>query len=167
MMASAFIAHPYQWPVIGWMADIGNITRDDLATSIIGRYYAPNNATIVVVGDFDTKKLLPRIEKYFGAHPRGAGASQGRRRRTEAAGRAAGDRKAAGGTACRICRISCAGHQASRFLCPRSAAGHPFLRQKLAAVPVAGLRTADRAVCRRRLRQYRQRSRTCSMSMPA
>jgi zinc protease len=70
MMATAFMAHPYQWPVIGWMADLGNITRDDLF-SHYKTYYAPNNATIVVVGDFDTKKLLPLVEKYFGAIPRG------------------------------------------------------------------------------------------------
>jgi zinc protease len=70
MTAAAFIAHPYQWPVIGWMADISNITRDDLAEHY-HRYYAPNNATIVVAGDFDTKTLLPQIEKYFGQVPRG------------------------------------------------------------------------------------------------
>ncbi len=70
MMGTAFISHPYQWPVIGWMADIGNLTRDDLYNHY-KTYYAPNNATIVVVGDFDTKKLLPEIEKYFGSIPRG------------------------------------------------------------------------------------------------
>lgn len=70
MTAAAFIAHPYQWPVIGWMADLGNITRDDLAEQY-HRYYAPNNATIVVAGDFDTKVLLPLIEQYFGRIPRG------------------------------------------------------------------------------------------------
>lgn len=70
MTAAAFIAHPYQWPVIGWMADLGNITRDDLAEHY-HRYYAPNNATIVVAGDFDTKTLLPQIEKYFSRIPRG------------------------------------------------------------------------------------------------
>jgi len=70
MTAAAFIAHPYQWPVIGWMADIGNITRDDLAEHY-HRYYAPNNATIVVAGDFDTRTLLPLIEKYFGQIPAG------------------------------------------------------------------------------------------------
>jgi zinc protease len=70
MTAAAFIAHPYEWPVIGWMADIGNITRDDLAEHY-HRYYAPNNATIVVAGDFDTKTLLPQIEKYFGQIPQG------------------------------------------------------------------------------------------------
>jgi zinc protease len=70
MTAAAFIAHPYQWPVIGWMADLGSITRDDLAEHY-HRYYAPNNATIVVAGDFDTKTLLPMIENYFGRIPQG------------------------------------------------------------------------------------------------
>jgi zinc protease len=72
MMATAFLSHPYQWPVIGWMADLGNLTRDDLYNHY-KTYYAPNNATIVAVGDFDTKKLLPEIEKYFGSIPRGPG----------------------------------------------------------------------------------------------
>ncbi len=71
MTAAAFIAHPYEWPVIGWMADINNITRDDLYNHY-RTYYAPNNATVVVVGDFDTKTLLPKIEKYFGRIPRGS-----------------------------------------------------------------------------------------------
>jgi zinc protease len=70
MMSVAFSAHPYQWPVIGWMADINSITRDELYNHY-RTYYAPNNATIVVVGDFDTKTLLPRIEKYFGPIPKG------------------------------------------------------------------------------------------------
>jgi zinc protease len=70
MMATAFAAHPYQWPVIGWMADIGNISRDDLA-SHYRTYYTPDNATIVVVGDFETKKVLALVKKYFGNIPRG------------------------------------------------------------------------------------------------
>ncbi len=70
MTAAAFIAHPYEWPVIGWMADINNITRDDLYHHY-RMYYAPNNATIVVVGDFNTPKLFAQIEKTFGKMPRG------------------------------------------------------------------------------------------------
>ena len=70
MMATAFSAHPYQWPVIGWMADIGNITREDLEKHY-RTYYAPNNATVVVVGDFDSKKTLALVDKYFGSIPRG------------------------------------------------------------------------------------------------
>jgi zinc protease len=70
MMSVAFSAHPYQWPVIGWMSDIAGFTRDDLYQHYRA-YYVPNNATIVVVGDFDTAALLPRIEKYFGKIQRG------------------------------------------------------------------------------------------------
>jgi len=70
MMAVAFSAHPYQWPVIGWMTDINNLTRDDLYKHY-RTYYAPNNATIVVVGDFDAKKMFARIENAFGSIPRG------------------------------------------------------------------------------------------------
>ncbi len=70
MMAVAFSAHPYQWPVIGWMTDINNLTRDDLYKHY-RTYYAPNNATIVVVGDFDAKKMFARIESAFGPIPRG------------------------------------------------------------------------------------------------
>lgn len=70
MMAVAFSAHPYQWPVIGWMADINSITRDDLYRHY-RTYYSPNNATIVVVGDFDKKKMIALIESFFGSIPRG------------------------------------------------------------------------------------------------
>jgi zinc protease len=75
MMATAFMAHPYQWPVIGWMADLDSLTRDDLYHHY-KTYYAPSNATIVVAGDFETAKLLPLIEKYFGSIPRGPEAPQ-------------------------------------------------------------------------------------------
>jgi len=70
MMTVAFSSHPYQWPVIGWMADISNYTRDDLVKHY-HTYYAPNNATIVVVGDFDSKKLLAQIDHAFGKIQRG------------------------------------------------------------------------------------------------
>ncbi len=70
MMSVAFSAHPYQWPVIGWMADISGLTRDELYNHY-RMYYEPNNATIVVVGDIDAQKLLTRIEQYFGGIPRG------------------------------------------------------------------------------------------------
>jgi zinc protease len=70
MMATAFSAHPYQWPVIGWMADLNNLTRDDLV-QYYKTYYAPNNATVVIVGDFDSRTVLPLVQKYFGGIPRG------------------------------------------------------------------------------------------------
>jgi zinc protease len=70
MMATAFAAHPYQWPIIGWMADLKNLTREDLEAHY-RTYYAPNNATLVVVGDFDSDKAMGLIEKYFGSIPPG------------------------------------------------------------------------------------------------
>jgi predicted Zn-dependent peptidase len=62
--AAAYLAHPYHWPVIGWMGDINNITVDD-CHDYFRTYYAPNNATVIVVGDFKTKELLELIEKYY------------------------------------------------------------------------------------------------------
>lgn len=68
MMAAAFVAHPYGWPVVGWMRDLDAITLDE-ATRYFNDYYGPNNATLVVVGDFATADLLKRVEKWFGAIP--------------------------------------------------------------------------------------------------
>jgi zinc protease len=58
-------AHPYRWPVIGWMKDIESITRED-CLKYFKTYYAPNNATIYVSGDFDVKPTLAMLKKYFG-----------------------------------------------------------------------------------------------------
>jgi zinc protease len=71
LYAAAFKVHPYRNPVIGWMTDLDGLSRED-AYRFYKTYYAPNNATLVVVGDFDSKSLLPKIREYFGAIPRGA-----------------------------------------------------------------------------------------------
>lgn len=71
--AAAFTTHPYRNPVIGWMDDIRKLSREDLQ-AFYKTYYAPNNAVVVVVGDFKRAELLPRIQKAFGAIPRGPGA---------------------------------------------------------------------------------------------
>ncbi|MFP2910732.1 M16 family metallopeptidase [Pyxidicoccus sp. 3LFB2] len=63
-------AHPYRWPVIGWMADIENITRED-CQEYFRTYYAPNNAVLYIVGDIDPKKTLALVKKYYGNIPRG------------------------------------------------------------------------------------------------
>jgi predicted Zn-dependent peptidase len=59
-------AHPYRWPVIGWMKDIKNITRED-CLEYFRTFYAPNNATLYIAGDFDPKQALALIKKYFGS----------------------------------------------------------------------------------------------------
>src|SRR5262249_30736977 len=68
--AIAYLVHPYRRPVIGWMEDIQNLTRQDLF-DFYKLYYAPNNAFIVVTGDFSSSEILPKIRSAFGKIPRG------------------------------------------------------------------------------------------------
>jgi zinc protease len=68
--AVAFTVHPYRRPVVGWMQDIQNLTRQDLV-DFYKLYYAPNNAFIVMVGDFSSDEILPKIKTAFGKIPRG------------------------------------------------------------------------------------------------
>jgi zinc protease len=69
--AVAYMVHPYRRPVVGWMPDIENLTRQDLV-DYYRLYYAPNNAYIVVTGDFSTNDILPTIKAAFEKIPRGA-----------------------------------------------------------------------------------------------
>jgi zinc protease len=69
--AVAYMVHPYRRPVIGWMDDIQNLTRQDLV-DYYKLYYAPNNAFIVMTGDFSTQEMLPKIKAAFGNLPRGS-----------------------------------------------------------------------------------------------
>src|SRR5262245_2397289 len=61
----------YRMPVIGWMEDILNLTRQDLVDHY-KLYYEPNNAFIVMAGDFSTAEMLPKIKAVFGNIPRGS-----------------------------------------------------------------------------------------------
>ena len=63
-------AHPYRWPVIGWMDDIARISRAD-CIEFFRTYYAPGNATLYVCGDVDPDDLLRRIEAAYGGIPAG------------------------------------------------------------------------------------------------
>ncbi len=65
--ATAYQAHPYHHPTIGWRADIENVSTERLK-GFYNTYYWPNNATATVIGDFDTKKALNMIEKHFGQY---------------------------------------------------------------------------------------------------
>jgi zinc protease len=69
-MAATFEAHPYQWPVIGWLHDIDSISLKNYRT-YYHRYYLPNNCTLVVVGDIDPKEALTQIKATFGQLPTG------------------------------------------------------------------------------------------------
>ena len=65
LTATAFKAHPYRHPTIGWLSDLESMTRDDLY-GYYRRHYIPNNATLVIVGDVDPDDALRRVERYFG-----------------------------------------------------------------------------------------------------
>lgn len=69
LMHLAFGGHPYGWPTIGWMQDIENLSIDDLRV-FYRRFYAPDKATIIVVGDFDEAAALRTIgENYAHLEP--------------------------------------------------------------------------------------------------
>jgi zinc protease len=63
--ATAYQVHPYHWPVIGWRVEVENVPRDALY-AYYKRYYGPNNATVIIVGDFDTNRALAMVRQYFG-----------------------------------------------------------------------------------------------------
>ncbi|MCE9626500.1 MAG: insulinase family protein [Candidatus Eisenbacteria bacterium] len=66
-------ASPYSWDTIGWPSDVANITLAQ-ANEFYDRFYAPQNLTAVLVGDFDTKQALALAEQYLGSIPRGQNA---------------------------------------------------------------------------------------------
>ncbi|HXG21207.1 MAG TPA: pitrilysin family protein [Methylomirabilota bacterium] len=68
--AAAYTAHPYGWPVVGWMSDLEALTLDDVK-QYRHTYYAPNNAILVIAGDVNPDTLLPKIREAFGNAPAG------------------------------------------------------------------------------------------------
>ena len=62
--------HPYNWPVIGSMADLSAASLDDVKEFFM-LYYAPNNASLVIAGDFNPDQAKEWVDKYFGGLPRG------------------------------------------------------------------------------------------------
>ena len=63
-------SYPYHWPTIGWMEDIKKFELDDVR-NFFQTYYAPNNASLVLAGDFEKDHALDLINKYFGSIPNG------------------------------------------------------------------------------------------------
>ena len=68
IMAALYLNHPYGRPVIGWHQEIENLDRED-ALAFYRRFYAPNNAILVIAGDVDATEVRPMIERTFGAVP--------------------------------------------------------------------------------------------------
>lgn len=69
-MGAAFLAHPYNHPVVGWASDINSVTLEE-AQAFKNKYYTPNNCVLAIAGDVDPAKAWPLIEKYFGDIPQG------------------------------------------------------------------------------------------------
>jgi zinc protease len=63
-------SHPYSWPVIGSMADLSAASLADVQ-NFFKTYYAPNNATLTIAGDFDPATVKEMVAQYFGSIPRG------------------------------------------------------------------------------------------------
>jgi zinc protease len=68
--ASAFRQHPYHWPTVGWLEDLEAATASEMK-GYYDKWYHPQNATLVIVGDIETNPVLERVEELFGAIPRG------------------------------------------------------------------------------------------------
>ena len=151
----AFTVHPYKHPTIGSMKDLEAASIDDVR-DFFQTYYVPDNATLVLVGDFDTKEARELVTQYLGRvpksdapgaarHPEGAAADEG------APGHARGDLAAAGG------RRRAPHHlrRPSRFVSAAHRVEGAVGRPELAHLPEAGLREADRARGVRRRQHHR------------
>ena len=68
LMAAQYLHHPYRLPVIGWFHEIAGYTRED-ALEFYRRWYAPNNAVLVVAGDVTAAELRPLAERTYGRIP--------------------------------------------------------------------------------------------------
>ena len=83
VVGDVFIAHPYQWPVVGWMSDIEHWTMEDLKHHFeMG--YSPNNATMVVVGDVSAGRNFQALRDVYRADSDARAAAAGDDRRAAA-----------------------------------------------------------------------------------
>ena len=71
--AAAFKVHPYRNPIVGWLQDVERATAKE-QQAYYHRYYHPNNATLVLAGDFDTEQVLAKVARAFGSIPAGPAA---------------------------------------------------------------------------------------------
>ena len=69
--ATAYKVHPYRNPIVGWLQDVERATVEQ-QQSYYRRYYHPNNAILVIAGDFDAEDVLKKVDHAFGSIPAGA-----------------------------------------------------------------------------------------------
>jgi zinc protease len=70
--AALYLNHPYRVPIIGWMHELEGLTVED-AVAFYKRFYAPNNAILVIAGDVTLEEVRPLAEKYYGPIPNNPG----------------------------------------------------------------------------------------------
>lgn len=70
MLATAFLAHPYKQPTVGYMSDLQRFTMTD-AEQFFRKYYVPANMVTAIVGNLKATEIIPVLEKYFGRLPKG------------------------------------------------------------------------------------------------
>lgn len=70
MLATAFLAHPYKQPTVGYMSDLQRFTMTD-AEAFYRKYYVPANMVTAIVGNLKAADVIPILEKYFGRLPKG------------------------------------------------------------------------------------------------
>ena len=75
LWSTAFERHSYHWPTIGWMSDIESFTVED-CRHFYRTYYAPNNATLVIVGDVEPEMVLKKLQDAYGGYARAPIAEQ-------------------------------------------------------------------------------------------
>lgn len=75
MNSIAYNSHPNQNPIIGWPSDLSHISRED-AFKYYKTFYTPNNAFLVLIGDFETEKMLKTVKKYYENIPSGPAVPQ-------------------------------------------------------------------------------------------
>src|SRR5215475_10728730 len=68
IMAALYLNHPYGRPVIGWRQEIEKLDRED-ALAFYKRFYAPNNAILIIAGDVEANDVRPLVEKFYGPIP--------------------------------------------------------------------------------------------------
>lgn len=69
-LATAYVAHPYRNPGVGWMSDISQVSATE-ADAFHKKYYVPSNIVVTVVGDINSTQAMPMLERYFGSIPAG------------------------------------------------------------------------------------------------
>ncbi len=157
----AFTVHPYKHPTIGSMKDLEAASIEDVR-DFFRTYYVPNNATLVLVGDFDPKEALELVTRYLGRvpksepagaarHSRGAAADEGAARHARGELAASGGRRRAPHHVRRPSGLVSAAHRVEGAV----------RRPELADLPQSRLREAAGAG-RVRRRQHHRGSRTCS-----